>query len=141
MKKILCLLLLLLLSQSVLAQEGELSPDEALPVEPREPVLLRPETALPPGVEPIPLEADHPLYLAGIVLYPVGRLLHLVIVRPLWFIFDHPFSDRQAYCPPNQLSRQESAADSALASRSDESGPAAPAGQQQDLMLAEETND
>lgn len=41
--------------------------------------------------EVLPAEADHPLYLAGAVLYPVGQFLELVIFRPILAIFDHPF--------------------------------------------------
>jgi hypothetical protein len=49
------------------------------------------EVPRPPDVEPA--ESDHPLYLIAIILYPVGRLAELVIVKPIHFIFDHPFPE------------------------------------------------
>ena len=71
-------------------------PVEVAPIKPGEIWIPPTETAMPEAVVPeavVPLEEDHPLYLIGIMLYPVGRLLELVIVKPIHFIFDHPFSE------------------------------------------------
>jgi hypothetical protein len=88
-------------SEAPLSAEIEELPAAQAPEEPQPAVsmelkdLPKADVDIPPAVTEAgvtPVEADHPLYLAGIMLYPVGRLLELVIVKPIIFVFDHPFT-------------------------------------------------
>jgi hypothetical protein len=80
----------------------EACPIEACPAEGAEEGILpvKPKQIPPSRIQTAPTEIDHPLYLIAVMLYPVGWLAKTVIVNPILFVFDHPFSKSPYECPP-----------------------------------------
>ena len=77
-------------------------PAEACPLEGAEEGVLpiKPVQIPPTRIQTAPTEIDHPLYLIAVMLYPVGWLAKTVIVNPILFVFDHPFSKPPYERPP-----------------------------------------
>lgn len=80
----------------------ESCPIEACPAEgTQEGILPVKPTEIPATrVGIVSAEYDHPLYLVAVMLYPVGWLAKTVIVKPILFVFDHPFAKSSYECPP-----------------------------------------